>query len=160
MARSKKKSLPARVKAPLLPLSSERRREIAAQFTDDVLAKLVEAFFQVIQQEAWGKRDLAVISGMNETAIGHILSGRRKNLKLETIAILTRAMKARPELVLHNLRPADNNVNRPTDQQSHSAAAAFEETQVMQSNSEQRPSISLAKSQRSSASLRELEVHY
>jgi hypothetical protein len=162
MARSKKKSLPARVKAPLRPLSSERRQEIAAQFSDDVLAKLVEAFFQVVQREAWGKRDLAAISGMNETAIGHILSGRRKNLKLETIAILTRAMKTRPELILHNLRPADNNVSRPTDQQPYadSAATALEETQVTQSNLEQKPSIGLARSERSSASLRDLEVYY
>jgi hypothetical protein len=143
-------------------MSPERQREVAAQFTDDVLAKLVEAFFQVVQREAWGKRDLAAISGMNETAIGHILSGRRKNLKLETIAILTRAMKARPELILHNLRPSDNNTGRPAEQQSQfdSAAAALEEAQITQSNFERRPSTGLARSQRSLASLRELEVHY
>jgi DNA-binding Xre family transcriptional regulator len=91
-----------------VPMSEERKGEIAAQFTDDVLSKLTGAFFDVCATERWTKRDLSRISGMNETAIGHILSGRRKNLKLETIALLARAMQVRPELVLHDTRPSGN----------------------------------------------------
>jgi DNA-binding Xre family transcriptional regulator len=160
MARPKKKSVPARAKAPFRPLSPERRREIAAQLTDDVLAKLVEAFFEVVQQEAWGKRDLAAISGMNETAIGHILSGRRKNLKLETIAILTRAMKTRPELILHDLRPKNNNVANLSERgpQSYSAVGALKEVQFKQSTNELGPS--LARSQLHSGFLHEPEAAY
>lgn len=93
-------------------MSDSRKSEIAAQFTDDVLSKLAAAFFQVVKQEGWGKRDLSQISGINETAIGHILAGRRKNLTIETIALLTRAMRKRPELTLHDLRPAGNNSAR------------------------------------------------
>jgi hypothetical protein len=159
MARSKKKSIPTRIKASFRPLSSERRQEIAAQFTDDVLAKLVEAFFNVVQQEAWGKRDLAAISGMNETAIGHILSGRRKNLKLETVTILARAMKTRPELVLHDLRPKNNNVASLSDQgsQESSAAVALKEVQFKQSTNELGPSLTRSPH---SGFLREPEAAY
>jgi hypothetical protein len=92
-----------------------------AQLTDDVLAKLTSAFFEVISNEKWGKRDLALISGLNETAIGHILAGRRKNLTVETIALLARAMQKRPELYLHDIRPKGNRMALPT-----SAAAALE----------------------------------
>ena len=101
-----------RSKAQVVPMSDHRRLEVAVQFTDDVLSKLAGAFFAVVQHEGWGKRDLSLISGINETAIGHILAGRRKNLTVETIALLTRAMQTRPELVLHDLRPRDNNVAR------------------------------------------------
>jgi hypothetical protein len=143
MARRKKKVTSTRVKAPYRSLPLERRQEIAAQFTDDVLAKLVDAFFQVVQQEGWGKRDLAAISSMNETAIGHILSGRRKNLKLETIALLARAMKTRPELTLHDLRPKNNNVANLSDQglQSDSAVVALREEQFKQHANEPGPSL-------------------
>jgi hypothetical protein len=156
MARSKKKkSSPTRAKAPVRPMSAQRRREVSAQFKDDVLAKLVDAFFQVVEKEGWGKRDLALISGMNETAIGHILAGRRKNVELETIAVLTRAMRARPELLLHDLRPKDNNVARP---QNDSAAAALTELQIRQSNLEQKLLVGVSSPQPHAGSLREPEV--
>jgi hypothetical protein len=161
MARSKKNSSQARAKSPVHPMSARRRLEVSARFTDDVLAKLVDAFFQVLQKEGWGKRDLALVSGMNETAIGHILAGRRKNLKLETIAVLTRAMRTRPELVLHDLRPKDNYVGIETEQTSKidSAAAALKETQVKQSRSlDERSLIGAAKSQSPAGNLREPEV--
>jgi hypothetical protein len=122
----------APVKMPIGPMSENRKLEITAQFTDDVLSKLADAFFQVVQQEGWGKRDLSSISGINETAIGHILAGRRRNLTVETIALLTRAMRKRPELLLHDLRPKDNNqgmliVSQPN---ANSAAGALQEKQV------------------------------
>jgi hypothetical protein len=95
-------------KAAIFPMSDDLRREVAAQLTDDVLAKLTSAFFEVIAKERWGKRDLALISGLNETAIGHILAGRRKNLTIETIALLARSMQKRPELILHDTRARGN----------------------------------------------------
>lgn len=113
-------------------MSDHRRLEVAVQFTDDVLSKLAGAFFAVVQHEGWGKRDLSLISGINETAIGHILAGRRKNLTVETIALLTRAMQTRPELVLHDLRPRDNNVARFDS--AAAALAALQESQVQQPN--------------------------
>jgi DNA-binding Xre family transcriptional regulator len=95
-------------KAAAVPMMAEFKRSVIAQATDDVIAKLTGAFFEVAKNEKWGKRDLSQISGMNETAIGHILSGRRKNLTVETIALLARAMQKRPELVLHDTRPKGN----------------------------------------------------
>lgn len=103
-------------------LSADRKSEVVAQFTDDVLSKLTGAFFDVCAIERWTKRDLSKISGMNETAIGHILAGRRKNLTVETIALLARAMKARPELVLHDTRPTGNHVLQPQDDAALSLA--------------------------------------
>jgi hypothetical protein len=122
----------ARVKMPVGSMSENRKLEITAQFTDDVLSKLADAFFQVVRQGGWGKRDLSFISGINETAIGHILAGRRKNLTVETIALLTRAMRKRPELLLHDLRPKDNNRDMMIVSQSdaNSAAGALQEKQV------------------------------
>jgi hypothetical protein len=96
--RARQKKMSARAKAAVRPMSEDRRREVVAQFTDDVLSKLASAFFDVVQEEGWGKRDLSLISGFNETAINHIFSGRRRNLTIETIALLTRAMRTRPEL--------------------------------------------------------------
>ncbi|WMT79462.1 helix-turn-helix transcriptional regulator [Bradyrhizobium sp. Ash2021] len=98
-------------KAPFVAMTDERKREVVAQLTDDVLSKLTGAFFDVCKFERWTKRDLSSISGINETAIGHILAGRRKNLTVETIALLARAMGARPELVLHDTRPTGNHVS-------------------------------------------------
>ena len=95
-------------KATVVPMLAEFKRSVIAQATDDVTAKLTGAFFEVAKNERWGKRDLSQISGLNETAIGHILSGRRKNLTVETIALLARAMQKRPELVLHDTRPKGN----------------------------------------------------
>jgi hypothetical protein len=96
-------------------MSEDRKSEVAAQFTDDVLSKLTGAFFDVCAIERWTKRDLSKISGINETAIGHILAGRRKNLTVETIALLARAMKTRPELVLHDTRPTGNHMPQQND---------------------------------------------
>lgn len=148
-----KRSGKNRPKATVVPMSDNRRLEVAAQFTDDVLSKLAHAFFQVIKREGWGKRDLSLISGINETAIGHILAGRRKNLTVETIALLTRAMQTRPELILHDLRPRGNNVARLLT----SAAAALEERQIQQPSAAAR-NVAGASYREQSGSLRELEA--
>ena len=103
----------ARFKAPIELIPDNRRLEVVAQFTYDVLSKLADAFFQVAQLEGWGKRDLSSISGIDESAIGHILAGRRKNLTVETIALLTRAMRKRPELMLRDLRLTGNKAVKP-----------------------------------------------
>lgn len=95
-------------KDSVIPMSDERKVEVVAQLADQVIAKLTAAFFEVVTNEKWGKRDLAKISGLNETQIGHILAGRRKNLTTETIALLARAMRKRPELVLQDMRPKGN----------------------------------------------------
>jgi transcriptional regulator with XRE-family HTH domain len=91
-------------------MTEDRKREVVAQLTDDVLSKLTGAFFDVSKIEHWTKRDLSAISGINETAISHILAGRRKNLTVETIALLGRAMGVRPELVFHDTRPTGNHM--------------------------------------------------
>jgi hypothetical protein len=119
----------AQEKAPVAEMSDDRKREVVAQLTDDVLAKLTSAFFEVVSKEKWGKRDLALISGLNETAIGHILAGRRKNLTIETIALLARSMLKRPEVVLHDTRPKGNRVGLPS-----SAASALERTPLQAGN--------------------------
>ena len=82
-----------------------RRNEIVLQFQDDVVAALSEAFADVLTREGWGKRDLAAVCGIDESTIGHILAGRRRNLELETVALLARAMRRRPELTLVDVRP-------------------------------------------------------
>jgi hypothetical protein len=80
---------------------------------------------------------------MNETAIGHILAGRRKNLTVETIALLARTLQARPELVLHDTRPDGNRMPshrkdegvlsfpaRQADQHNaHTVSSAFDQIQ-------------------------------
>jgi ribosomal protein S6 len=114
-------------KAAYTPMSEQQKLEAVADLTDDVLAALTKAFFEVVKREQWGKRDLAQISGLNETAIGHILAGRRKNLTIETIALLARAMQKRPQLVLHDRRPRRNhsaNPNEPIGRRSRIARAA------------------------------------
>jgi hypothetical protein len=110
-------------KAPVCAMTEDRKHEVVAQLTDDVLSKLTGAFFDVCKIEHWTKRDLSTISGINETAINHILAGRRKNLTVETIALLARAMGVRPELVLHNTRPAGNHM--PSVQQESAAVVAL-----------------------------------
>jgi transcriptional regulator with XRE-family HTH domain len=104
-------------------MSEDRKSELVAQFTDDVLSKLTGAFFDVCAIERWTKRDLSQISGMNETAIGHILAGRRKNLTVETIALLARAMKVRPELVMHDTRATGNHM--PQAERQNDAALSL-----------------------------------
>jgi len=99
------------LKPAVVPMSTDIKHQMIAQATDDVLAKLTGAFFEVAKIERWSKRDLSQISGLNETAISHIFSGRRKNLTVETIALLARAMQKRPELVLHDTRPKGNNLS-------------------------------------------------
>jgi ribosomal protein S6 len=96
-------------KAVFAPMLQQQKLDVTAHFTDDVLNALTNAFFEVVKTEHWGKRDLAKISGLNETGIGHILAGRRKNLTVETIALLARSMRKRPELILRDLRPKRNN---------------------------------------------------
>jgi transcriptional regulator with XRE-family HTH domain len=113
----------AGAKAPVSVMTENRKREVVAQLTDDVLSKLTGAFFDVCKIEHWTKRDLSTISGINETAINHILAGRRKNLTVETIALLARAMGVRPELVLHDTRPTGNHMP-PVRQESAGALTA------------------------------------
>jgi len=115
------------IKAAYAPISEQQKLEAVAHLTDDVLAALTKAFFEVVKREQWGKRDLAQISGLNETAIGHILAGRRKNLTIETIALLARAMQKRPQLVLNDLRRHRNHSttpNEPIGRRSRIARAA------------------------------------
>jgi len=114
--------LATETKAPVCAMTKDRKTEVIAQLTDDVLSKLTGAFFDVCKIERWTKRDLSTISGINETAIGHILAGRRKNLTVETIALLARAMGVRPELVLHDTRPTGNHMT-PVRQESTAAVA-------------------------------------
>jgi transcriptional regulator with XRE-family HTH domain len=90
------------------PISNHRRLDLVARFKDDIISKLTAAFLEVVRNEGWGKRDLANISGIDETTISRILRGRRKNLTAETIALLARAMKKRPELLLVDIRPKGN----------------------------------------------------
>jgi transcriptional regulator with XRE-family HTH domain len=134
-------------KAPVTPMAEDRKREVIAQLTDDVLSKLTGAFFDVCKFERWSKRDLSSISGINETAIGHILAGRRKNLTVETIALLSRAMGVRPELVLHDTRPAGNQAGIGNagarsfaspfaEQRDRSLASVFSARQAFQSADE------------------------
>jgi hypothetical protein len=115
-------------------ISEQQKLEAVTHLTDDVLAALTKAFFEIVKHEQWGKRDIAQISGLNETGIGHVLAGRRKNLTIETIALLARAMRKRPELVLHDLRPQGNRSSTiqmsPSD--ANSAATALQEQQVHQ----------------------------
>jgi transcriptional regulator with XRE-family HTH domain len=114
-------------KAAYAPMSEQQKLEAVAHLIDDASAALTKAFFEVVKREQWGKRDLAEISGLNETAIGHILAGRRKNLTIETIALLARAMQKRLQLVLHDLRPHRNhstNPNKPIGRRCRIARAA------------------------------------
>jgi transcriptional regulator with XRE-family HTH domain len=112
----------AAAKAPVCAMTEDRKREVVAQLMDDVLSKLTGAFFDVCKIERWTKRDLSAISGINETAIGHILAGRRKNLTVETVALLARSMGVRPELVLHDTRPIGNHTP-PVRQESTAAVS-------------------------------------
>jgi hypothetical protein len=97
-----------RGKAAYAPMTTERKLKVVDQFADDVLTQLATAFREVVEIENWGKRDLAHISGLNETAISHILSGRRRNLTAETIALLSQAMQKRPQLALVDVRRKGN----------------------------------------------------
>jgi hypothetical protein len=147
-------------KMPAAPMTNDRRAEIVAQLTDDVLSKLASAFFEVVQKEGWGKRDLSLISGMNETAIGHILAGRRKNLTIETVALLTRAMRKRPELLLHDLRPTGNNLaSLIGNTKADSAATALLEDQINQPNQHTVADLTKAgERKKSGLSIKELEA--
>ena|SRR5215471_7647519 len=136
---------PPHEKVSICQMTEDRKHEVVAQLTDDVLAKLTSAFFEVVSKEKWGKRDLAFISGLNETAVGHILAGRRKNLTVETVALLARAMQKRPELVLHDTRPTGNRAGLL----SSSTAAALEQPSFQVGN----PSGSVSTIQRVSATL-------
>ena len=147
-------------KAAYVPMSGDRRLEVVAELTDDVLAALTRAFFEVIKREKWGKRDLARISGINETTVGHILAGRRKNLTIESIAILARAMQKRPELVLHDVRGTGNHSSsiqmsgRPS-----SAADALQEKQLQQTSGRvQGPTLGRTLNYAIHSSICELEV--
>jgi transcriptional regulator with XRE-family HTH domain len=110
-------------------MTDEQKLDAVAGFSDDVIAKLTEAFFETIKSEGWGKRDLAKISGLNETAIGHILSGRRLNPTIETIALLARALQRRPELTLKNVRPQGNAA--PPERPATSTTGVIEPQRLM-----------------------------
>jgi hypothetical protein len=146
-------------KADYCQMTGQQKLEAVAQLTDNVLAELTKAFFEVVKKERWGKRDLSRISGLNETGIGHILAGRRKNLTVESVALLARAMQKRPELVLYDLRPKGNNapaalarLDRSADV-PQTAAATLEEQQVAR----QSPGRALSAIRSNPQLLRELE---
>lgn len=80
----------------------------AAYLKDDVLAKLVDAFYEARDKEGWTRRDIAGILGCNESHISHILNGRRSNLTLASIATLAKALRKRAELTLVDIRPRGN----------------------------------------------------
>lgn len=89
-----------------LPITTEADRiRFRAEFVDDVLSKLSDALFEVAEKEGWTKRDIAARADMDETMVGRLLAGRRPNMKVETIAVLARALRRRPELFLHDDRP-------------------------------------------------------
>ena len=89
-----------------LPIMTEADKlRFRAEFVDDVLSKLGDALFEVAEKEGWTKRDIAAVAGMDETMLGRLLAGRRPNMKVETVAVLARALRRRPELTLHNDRP-------------------------------------------------------
>lgn len=89
-----------------LPIMTEAQiARYRAEFVDDVLSKLADALFEVAAEEEWTKRDIAAVAGMDETMLGRLLAGRRPNMKIETVAVLARALRRRPELVLHDDRP-------------------------------------------------------
>lgn len=93
-----------RDKAPFVPMSEDQKLDHVCELTDDMLSQSCIAFFQVIKNENWGKRELAGITGMTEAAISRVLSGQRKRLTADTIAVLARAMRKRPRLVLEDVR--------------------------------------------------------
>ena len=114
-----------------LPVISEADHlRYRAEFVDDVLSKLSDALYEVASVEGWTKRDIATVAGMDETMLGRLLSGRRPNMKIETVAILARALRRRPELTLHDDRPAFDALTddvRRSDALSHDGAWDYAE---------------------------------
>lgn len=99
---------------PWVKFSQDDLDMAAAYLKDDVLAKLVDAFYEARDKEGWTRRDIAGILGCDETQISHILSGRRTNLTLASIATLAKALRKRAELTLVDVRPQRNQFRRPS----------------------------------------------
>lgn len=102
-----------RDKAPFVPMSEDEKLGYIVGFWDNILTQLGIAFVQVVKNENWTRRDLASITGLNERGIGEVLSGRRKTLTADTVAVLARAMRKRPRLVLEDLRDPQPSVAAP-----------------------------------------------
>lgn len=94
---------PVQVETCQFPELNEHSQEWRARFTDDVLAKLKGCLWH-IHSESKDIYDLALTSGMSIFKLKRIFSGRKKNITIDEIAILSRAMRFRPELVLHDMR--------------------------------------------------------
>ena len=99
--------------APWAKLSEDELSMAVAYLKDDVLAKLVDAFYETRDKEGWTRRDIAGILGCDETHISHILNGRRSNLTLASIATLAKALRKRAELTLVDIRPHGNRFDAP-----------------------------------------------
>ena len=91
-------------KAPLVPMSEHQKLKYVVRFTRRHTFTTGRCVLPGRQERKLGQARSATITGLNETGIGHVLSGRRKNLTAETIAILAQAMLKRPRLVLEDLR--------------------------------------------------------
>lgn len=98
---------------PWEKLTEDELSMAAAYLKDDVLAKLVDAFYEARAKEGWTRRDIAGMLGCDETQISHILSGRRSNLTLASIATLAKALRKRAELTLVDIRPRGNHFDAP-----------------------------------------------
>ena len=79
-------------------MTDEEKLLYAARLKGQVLRKLTVAFIDAKKKFGWTQRDVASRMGVDESEISHILSGKRKNLSLEKIAIYARAMNRRAEI--------------------------------------------------------------
>ena len=79
-------------------MTDEEKLLYAARLKGQVLRKLTAAFIDAKKKFGWTQRDVASRMGVDESEISHILSGKRKNLSLEKIAIYARAMNRRAEI--------------------------------------------------------------
>jgi len=100
-------------------MTEEQKLLYAARLKGQVLRKLTIAFIDAKKKFGWTQRDIAKRMGVDESEISHILSGKRKNLSLEKIAIYARAMNRRAEIHLIdpeeavNQKPKTEVINRP-----------------------------------------------
>jgi predicted XRE-type DNA-binding protein len=89
-------------------MTEEQKLLYAARLKGQVLRKLTIAFIDAKKKFGWTQRDIAKRMGVDESEISHILSGKRKNLSLEKIAIYARAMNRRAEIHLIDPEEAAN----------------------------------------------------
>lgn len=79
-------------------MTEEQKILYGVRLKGQVLRKLTIAFIDAKKKFGWTQRDIAKRMGVDESEISHILSGKRKNLSLEKIAIYARAMNRRAEI--------------------------------------------------------------